>query len=115
VELAFSIPPREKIRAASTKRIFRRAVDGLVPQSVLRAPKRGFTVPVDRWLRHELSGWARELLLDPEARARGYFDPRVVERLLREHIDGKRVHGDALWVLVNFELWHRVCLDRQEL
>jgi asparagine synthase (glutamine-hydrolysing) len=115
VELAFSIPPREKIRGMSTKRIFRRAVAGLVPERVLSAQKRGFTVPLDRWLGHELSGWTRELLLDPRARSRGYFDHRVVESLLREHIDGRRVHSDALWVLLNFELWHRVCLDREEL
>jgi asparagine synthase (glutamine-hydrolysing) len=115
VELAFSIPPREKIRGTSTKRIFRRAVAGLVPEYVIGAKKRGFTVPLDRWLGHELSGWTRELLLDPQARGRGYFDHRVVESLLCEHIAGRRVHSDALWVLLNFELWHRACLDGEGL
>ncbi len=112
VELAFQIPSSSKVRGRSLKRIFKRAVRDLVPPDVLRRPKHGFAVPTDPWLRSELQTFARETLLDDRTRARGYFDPRVVERLLTEHVSGRHVWEGQLWLLLNFELWHRTYLDR---
>jgi asparagine synthase (glutamine-hydrolysing) len=113
VELAFQIPGRHKIRGWSTKRIFKRAVRGLVPAEVLRKRKHGFSVPLDPWFRGELRSFAFDVLLDPATRRRGYFQPQVVERLWREHVDGRAVWDEQLWVLMNFELWHRRFLDRE--
>jgi asparagine synthase (glutamine-hydrolysing) len=112
VELAFQIPGRYKIRGWSTKRIFKRAVRGLVPGEVLRKRKHGFAVPLDPWFRGELRSFAFDVLLDPATSRRGYFEPRVVERLWREHVEGRAVWDEQLWVLMNFELWHRRFLDR---
>ncbi|MDQ4041593.1 MAG: asparagine synthase (glutamine-hydrolyzing) [Actinomycetota bacterium] len=113
VELAFAIPARHKIRGTSTKRVLRRAVADLVPPDTRRKRKHGFAVPVGRWLRGELGGFAREVLTDERTRRRGYFDASAVERLLGEHGSRRRGHDDALWLLLNFELWHRVYLDRE--
>jgi asparagine synthase (glutamine-hydrolysing) len=113
VELAFQIPARHKIRGLSTKRIFKRAVAPLVPPAVLRKPKHGFSVPLDPWFRGDLRSFAFEVLLDPSTRQRGYFDPSVVERLWREQVDGRQVWDSHLWLLMNFELWHRIFLDRE--
>ena len=45
-------------------------------------------------------------------RDRGIFNPPFVERLLAEHVHGTRDHTDALWTLLNFELWSRVFIDQ---
>jgi asparagine synthase (glutamine-hydrolysing) len=112
VELAFRIPSSAKVRGRSLKRILKHAVRDLVPREVLHRPKHGFAVPTDPWLRSELQPFAREILLDDRARSRGYFDPKVVERLLSEHVSGRHVWEGQLWLLLNFELWHRTYLDR---
>jgi asparagine synthase (glutamine-hydrolysing) len=111
VELAFQIPSRYKIRGWSTKRIFKRAVSQLLPPSVLRKPKHGFSIPTDPWFRSDLKSFAFDILLDGCARQRGYFNMSVVERLWREHIEGRQVWDTHLWLLLNFELWHRIYLD----
>jgi asparagine synthase (glutamine-hydrolysing) len=111
VELAFQIPGRFKIRGLSTKRIFKQAVRRLVPPAVLRKPKHGFAVPIDPWFRGALQGFTREVLFDERARRRGYFNMAVVERLWREHLAGRQVWDGHLWLLLNFELWHRIYLD----
>jgi asparagine synthase (glutamine-hydrolysing) len=113
VELAFSIPDRHKIRRLATKRVLRRAVRELVPAHTVRKRKHGFTIPIDPWFRGPVAPYARELLLDERARNRGYFEPRVVERLLDEHARGRNIWGRALWMLLGFELWHRIYLDRE--
>jgi asparagine synthase (glutamine-hydrolysing) len=111
VELAFQIPGRYKIRGWSTKRIFKQAVSRLIPPGVLRKPKHGFAVPIDPWFRGDLKSFTFEVLLDERTRRRGYFNISVVERLWREHVEGRHVWDEYLWLLLNFELWHRIYLD----
>jgi asparagine synthase (glutamine-hydrolysing) len=111
VELAFQIPSRCKIRGRSTKRIFKQAIGSLVPPAVLRRPKHGFAVPIDPWFRGNLRNFTSEVLLDGRTRRRGYFDMKIVERLWREHVSGRHVRSSQLWLLLNFELWHRIYLD----
>ena len=111
VELAFQIPGRFKISGRSWKRIFKRAVRDLLSNSVLHKPKHGFAVPLDPWFRGELKDFSFEVLLDGRTRKRGYFNTDFIERLWREHVDGRNVWTAHLWTLLNFELWHRVYLD----
>lgn len=111
VELAFQIPSALKIRGFATKQILKQAVADLIPAEVLRRPKHGFAVPTDPWFRGELSGYAREILLDERTRQRGWFNLAVVERLWNEHRAGRHAWDTQLWLLLVFELWQRVTID----
>ena len=111
VELAFQIPGVQKIQGKSLKRILKRAVRDLVPAEVLARPKHGFAVPLDPWFRGELKDYTFDVLLDARTRSRGYFDSGVVERMWREHVEGREVWDAHLYFLLNFELWHRIHLD----
>jgi asparagine synthase (glutamine-hydrolysing) len=111
VELAFQIPGKYKVRGWSTKQILRQAVSGLVPPFVLKKPKHGFAVPTDPWFRGELKEYTFDILLGNKARSRGYFNMSFIERLWREHANGQHIWDTHLWLLLNFELWHRIYLD----
>lgn len=111
VELAFQIPSSLKIRGWTTKRVLKEAVADLVPPSVLHKRKHGFSVPTDPWFRGELKSFAFEILLDERTRQRGYFNTATVERMWKDHVNGRHVLDAQLWLLLNFELWHRVFLD----
>jgi asparagine synthase (glutamine-hydrolysing) len=89
----------------------RRALRGWVPDVILDAPKRGFQPPLAGWFRGELRGFARDVLLDDTARARGYFDARRVELLLESHASGAADNSQGIWTLLMFELWHRQLVD----
>lgn len=114
VEFAMTMPSTFKIAGGETKRVLRRAVADLVPASTLKKPKHGFAVPTDPWFRGELRGFAFDVLMDPRARQRGVFRPVAVERLWRDHQSGREVRDTHLWLLMNFELWARQYLDRQD-
>lgn len=113
VELAFQIPSRFKIRGLSGKRILKQAVASLVPAAVLTKSKHGFSVPTDPWFRGPLKSFAFDVLLDGKARRRGYFNASMIERLWNEHTRGREVWDAHLWLLMNFEMWHRIHLDRE--
>jgi asparagine synthase (glutamine-hydrolysing) len=71
----------------------------------------GFPVPFAGWVAGPWSGVAREVLLDRRARERGVTDPHGVEQLLDDHVNGRRHAGDAIWALMNLELWYRTFID----
>ena len=71
----------------------------------------GFGVPIAEWFRGDLRGYLRDVLLDPAALGRGYFDPAAVRELVDEHTDARYDHGYRLWSLLMFELWHQRYID----
>ena len=92
------------------KRLLRRAVRDLVPSPILRRLKRGFGLPLRRWMTRDLAGLARDALLDRTARERGLFEPREVERLLAS-VSRDRNAPDRVWTLLVLELWLREFID----
>ena len=58
-ELALALPTSKKVRGLAKKRLLRRAVAPLLPRSIVRARKQGFSVPMAAWLRGELEPFAR--------------------------------------------------------
>jgi asparagine synthase (glutamine-hydrolysing) len=111
VEFAATLPSSEKIDGSETKRALRRMLRGTVPDELLHAPKQGFHPPLASWLRGELAGHARELLLDGPARGRGHFDPARVAALLDGHARGARDASALIWRLMVWETWHREFVD----
>lgn len=107
VEMAARMPSRLLTRGFRTKALLRRALRPYLPPETLRRRKVGFTVPVGPWFRKSLKSLVADLVLSPEAKARGYFHPANMERFVREHFDGVRDRQKQLWALVNFELWCR--------
>lgn len=113
VDFAARLPAALKIRNGRKKHILKEAAAGLVPASILARRKQGFAVPVGGWFRGDLREFFSDVLLSARARERGYFEPRFVERLVREHVTSRRDHTLRLWGLVVFELWHREYLDHR--
>jgi asparagine synthase (glutamine-hydrolysing) len=107
MELAASLPPGWKARGLQRKRALRAALRGWVPDEILDAPKRGFEVPIAQWLRGELAGFARDVLLDPAAIERGWFREQAIRDLLDRHVSGREDHGAQIWSLLVLELWQR--------
>ncbi len=111
VEFATALPPRMKLRGLTTKWILRESVKALLPREILTRKKMGFPVPFSIWLRGRGAGLARDVLLDSRARQRGITDPAAVSALIDAHASGAADSGDALWSLLNLELWYRTFID----
>ncbi len=106
VEMVAKLPSVYKCERGQTKRLLKRAAAGRLPAAVLRRSKKGFGIPVARWLRGPLSGLLGELLGPDRLRKQGLFRPEVVALLVEEHRAGVRDHRKPLWTLLMFQLWH---------
>ena len=111
VEFAASLPPRLKLRGFTTKWILREAVRPLLPAEILSRPKMGFPVPFGMWMRGRWNTLARDVLLDSRSRDRGIIEPAGIERLIAAHESGAADGSDAIWSLLNLELWYRTFID----
>ncbi|TAJ07290.1 MAG: asparagine synthase (glutamine-hydrolyzing) [Nitrospirae bacterium] len=106
---ACSLPPSVRFDGWTLKGFMRKALGRFLPPAILNAPKRGFQVPIARWLREDLREMVRDLLSDETVRRRGYVKPEYVRWLLREHDAGRRNFADQIYAMVVLELWHRRC------
>lgn len=111
VEFSTALPDSMKLRGLTTKYVLRKAMAGLIPESILKRPKMGFPVPLGRWFRNEFRPMLNDLVTGERTLARGLFQPEYVRQLVQEHVAGIGDHTERLWALVNFELWQRHLLD----
>jgi asparagine synthase (glutamine-hydrolysing) len=111
VEFLARLPWSSKLRHGTSKFILRQAANGWLPASVIRRGKLGLNPPMGLWLRGRLRPLLEEYLSPERVRARGYFQPEVVEELKRDHLNGRRDYSLHLWALISFEEWHRQYLD----
>ena len=111
VEFATRIPREVQINGLAGKQVLKKAVEDLLPHSILYRPKLGFPTPWSGWLAGPRFDVIEATLLEPRTLSRGYFRREAIERLFHEHRTKYRDNYDRIWRLLNLELWHRVCLE----
>ena len=112
--VAWNVPPRLKIKGffrPTTKYIFRKAMQDILPREVLRQPKAGFAAPVDYWLAHDLKEMVDDLLSESRVRERGLFRPKAVRGFVEEHRSGVQDWSMQIWQFLTLELWMQTFLD----
>jgi len=112
VEFAIRIPQELLIKGLTGKAILKKAVADLLPASIVHRPKAGFPTPWSGWLAGPQLDVIENLLLEQRSLGRELFNEAAVKQLFQEHRARYRDHADRIWRLLNLELWHRVCLER---
>jgi asparagine synthase (glutamine-hydrolysing) len=101
------VPSSFKLRGFRTKYLLKKAMGDLLPPGIAARPKKGFGVPVAAWLKDGLRETLEEELHPGRIREQGLFEPSEVQRLVSEHLSGRRDNRKPLWALLVFQLWHR--------
>jgi asparagine synthase (glutamine-hydrolysing) len=112
--VAWNVPPHLKLKgflSPETKYIFRKAMQDILPEEVLRQPKAGFAAPVDYWLANDLREMTDDLLAESQVKSRGLLDAREVRKMVREHRSGRRDWSIQIWQLLTLELWMQNFVD----
>jgi asparagine synthase (glutamine-hydrolysing) len=111
VALAARFPDVLKQHGSTGKWIFKKAMEGRLPNDVIYRPKTGFGAPLRRWLRHELRSMVEDLLAKKSLQRRGIFDAEAVTRLLEDDRAGRIDASYTIFSLMCTELWCRTFLD----
>jgi len=105
VEFALTIPPEFQMRRLKKKYLLKRAMEHRLPAQALSRKKAGFNVPIPSWLRNELHDYVQDVFSDRRLREQGFFNPRYVHQLIKDHNDMKVDYSRNLWGLLIFTLW----------
>ncbi|MBP1992034.1 asparagine synthase (glutamine-hydrolyzing) [Paenibacillus eucommiae] len=103
-EIARRIPAKYRIANGTTKYIFRKAMEGIIPDFILNRPKLGFPVPLREWLKGPMGGTLLE-----QIKASGiedYINIPVVEQMVQKHRNGQGDYARRIWTIYVFALWH---------
>ncbi len=105
VDLALSFTTDEKLAGFTTKAVLKEAVRGLLPDSIIDRPKKGFGMPVASWLLGPLRPMVEELFAPKALQDDGLLDPIAVRRVVDEHLARKANHRKTLWALFMYRWW----------
>lgn len=114
VTLACSVPSRFKYRQGRTKYILRKAFTGMLPDDILRRPKKGFGIPIGEWFRGRLRDTLQDTLHERRIREAGFLRPQAVRTLVDDHLSGRRDNRKPLWTLFMFERWREQWLKKPD-
>ncbi len=95
VEYMGTVPGSDKLRGMTTKYIFRKALDGILPKEIVWRGKQGYSLPVKNLLRTQLKDFMVTLLHESPL-IREDFDGAFVDRLIDEHLSMKQNHNHVL-------------------
>ena len=109
VEFSIALGDRHKIVGGDTKRVLRRAMDGILPEKVRnRRDKLGFATPEEAWFRGPLRDLVRGGIEQSLALYPALLNRKGVEAHAADMLEGRRPVDFSLWRIVNLGIWGRV-------
>jgi len=109
-EFLFRIPGASKLKPGLPKWLLIEALQGLLPQQVVRRPKRGFTFPFELWLKKEMRQDMEDVLLDPSANLLAGIDRKFVATVWNDFLAGKTTWSRP-WSLYVLKQWVNMFLE----
>lgn len=106
MEYAASLPYQLKVKGMQTKVILKDVARQYLPNDIIDRPKMGFGIPRAEWLRGPLADLVRDSLTSDDSYARTWFNPAVVDEIVKDHMGGAE-RDLLLWPLLTLELWAR--------
>jgi len=110
VELAAAMPEKFKVNLFKSKIVFRNAFKPEIPESILTRSKRGFSTPINLWLKRSGSEMS-EILMNQRGLAKGLFKKNEIEKLLDKHKQGRADFSAHIFTLLVLSLWSATFLE----
>jgi len=105
VDFSLSLPDSFKLHDFNPKFLLKKIAGDLLPDNIIKRPKKGFGVPIHQWLREDLNPLMHQLLDENRIRKQSIFNHKFITQLMAEHESGLADHRMVLWNLVMFESW----------
>lgn len=105
VEFAWTLPIDYEREGQTGKKVLRDVLYRYVPKEMMERPKKGFSIPIEKWLRQsELREWAESLIDRKTLEQQGILNPDIVWKIWKDFID----RGEwriQIWYILMFQEW----------
>jgi asparagine synthase (glutamine-hydrolysing) len=105
VEFVMGLPLKLKLKRFTSKYILKNVMKNRLPNEVIKRPKKGFGVPIAKWVKGPLKELFEDFLSPERIKREGFLNPEYVNILLRDHLANKKDNRKQLWTLLVWELW----------
>ena len=80
-------------------------MEAFLPKEVVHRPKKGFGVPIAKWVKGPLGELFGNLLSADRIKRGGFLNPEYVAQLLQDHLQNRKDNRKQLWTLLLWQLW----------
>lgn len=115
VSIGLCLPHKYKTNGHEGKLVLRSLAERWLPAAVVKHPKHGFGIPLDRVLTDRFHHLLSDMLLSPNARIRSFLDMRIIESWLKMfRAAASKQHGgnisreglyQRIFIVLSLELW----------
>jgi asparagine synthase (glutamine-hydrolysing) len=105
VEFVYSLPGNLKLNGLTTKWIFKKSMENLLPHHNIYRKKEGFSIPIKHWLRTDLKELMMDYLNAQRIKDEGLFRPGFIDKMIDRHLKQRENYSHQLWALLVFEIW----------
>lgn len=112
VEFVNSLPYSYKLKGFKTKYILKLLMLNKLPKSIIFRPKKGFGIPLARWLKFDLRPVVDHFLSESMVKNMGLFNWDIVSDILDDHYSSKSDNRKQIWNLLVFSMWWSRWMDK---
>jgi len=99
-----------KIRGSQTKYLLRKLAEKYLPAELIHQPKRGFEIPLKKWIDGELKDLIASYILNSNAYCRNFVEAYFIDKLWQREIKvGDEKRAKVIWTLFALEVWYKKC------
>jgi asparagine synthase (glutamine-hydrolysing) len=110
LEYVPSLPDKYKIRGSQTKYLLRTLAEKYLPPELINQPKRGFEIPLKKWMDNQLKDIIASYILPKDAFSHHFISPSFINDLWNRKINtGDEKRAKMLWTIFALEVWYKKC------
>jgi len=114
LEYVPSLPDKYKIAGKQTKYMLRMLAEKYLPAELIHQPKRGFEIPLKKWVDGQLNTMIRDYIMPANAYCRNFVDPSFLNNVWDRKIKvGDEKRAKMIWTLFALEVWYQKVYKRK--
>ena len=106
VEFMAKVPANLKYKGNKSKFLLKKLAEKYLPDNIINRPKKGFGIPVAKWIKKELKSEFVNTLTGKQISDQQIFNPEYIQKLLQQHLSGRKDNRKLLWTLYIFQKWY---------
>jgi asparagine synthase (glutamine-hydrolysing) len=114
LEYVPGLPGKYKIAGRQTKYILRKLSEKYLPAELINQPKRGFEIPLKKWVDGQLNSIIKDYILPPTAYCRNFIDPAFLDKVWNRQIKvGDEKRAKMIWTMFALEVWYQKVYNKK--
>jgi len=110
IDYGLNLSSSQKIKNKTSKYLNKKILEKYLPDSLIYKPKKGFALPISRWMKKDLKSWVNDVLSKNQLQKHNFFNYNKINQIKNDHFNDKANNEYLLWSLIQFNQWY----DAQE-